>query len=268
MGLIIGGIVCLLIGMGTFLLSRYERAKYESIVLAHPAQAGQLQEMGAEIATAVGSGNWRDYVKVSGMVQCAEPLRSDFSQSACVYFSAVITREYEEEIITTDKDGHQVRNNQRRSETISSNNRSIPFQIQDSTGVITVNPHGASVESIQTINEFRPNQPRDGILRFENFALTLGDRQFSPTTTTLGYRYQELIVPVEHHVFVLAAVSDASGEPILLKPSNSRYKFLISTKPETEVSENARQSANVTWYGSLFFGGVGLVLVIMGIIGR
>lgn len=263
MGLIIGGVVCLVIAIGAFFISRYEKSKYESIILAHPARVGELQEMGEVIAQTVGVGNWRDYVKVSGMVQSDRPLLSEFTQSACIYFASSIAREYEEYITATDKDGNRVEKIQKRSETVFSNSRSIPFQIQDGTGAITVDPRGANIEAIQTVSEFQPYQPLDSLLRFGTFTLALGDRD--TMGTTLGYRYQESIVPVGGSAFVLAHLSDAQGQPMLLKPTNSRYKFVISTKPETEVSENARQSATTAWYAALGFAGVGVVLVVLGI---
>lgn len=83
---------------------------------------------------------------------------------------------------------------------------------------------------------------------------------------TTGYRYSESVIPVGRRVFVLGAVSDSSGMALISKPSNSKYKYIISTKSEEQVAKEARGSANTAFYGMLASFAISFLLVFFGLL--
>jgi hypothetical protein len=67
-------------------------------------------------------------------------------------------------------------------------------------------------------------------------------------------------------VFVLGAVSDSSGMALISKPSDSKYKYIISTKSEEQVAKEARGSANTAFYGMLASFAISFLLVFFGLL--
>ncbi len=83
---------------------------------------------------------------------------------------------------------------------------------------------------------------------------------------TTGYRYSESVIPVGRRVFVLGAVSDSSGMVLISKPTNSKYKYIISTKSEEQVAREARGSANTAFYWMLASFAISFLLVFFGLL--
>ena len=156
MGFYIGGATSAIIGIILFFVYRHNLAKYQSIKLATPAKAGNLVRIFEGVAEVAGSGQWKDYVKLSGTVQCQHPLYSPIKREPCVYYSSSVVREYEETETRTDSDGHTVTDVTRKTETISHEVRSVPFEVRDETGAIAVDPSGAAIEPLEILNRFEP----------------------------------------------------------------------------------------------------------------
>ena len=331
MGFYIGGATCFVIALILFFVYRYNLAKYQSIKLAIPAKAGDLVRIFEGVAEVTGSGQWKDYVKINGTVQCEHPLTSPLKQEPCVYYSSSIVREYEETETRTDSEGEPVTEVNRRTETISSEVRSVPFQIRDETGEITVDPNGAAFEPLEILSRFEPEgsgsrrraygyeRPSYGSAQsgggggyggyrserrdrgyeeseygdygssgdrgygsaqsggggdYGGYRSERGDRGYGYEEAsygdrgerTLGYRYTESVIPVGRRIFVMGAASDSSGIVLVSKPTQSKYKFIISTKSEEQVAKDARKSANMAFYGMLASFAIGILFVFAGLI--
>src|ERR1700722_12952623 len=65
-------------------------------------------------------------VKIKGTLRSATPLTAEFSQKTCLYYRAVIEREYDEEVTETDDEQKTQSRTERRSETIRSQVKYAP----------------------------------------------------------------------------------------------------------------------------------------------
>jgi E3 Ubiquitin ligase len=260
----IAGVICIIVGVVLFFLQKYQREKLQSIRLANAVSAADIHRLAQAVGQEIGTGSWKDYVKLSGTVRCDRPLMSELKQVPCVYYSMQVMREYEETVTRTDSEGRETRETERGSEQISSNSQSTPFQIDDGTDSVMVNPTGAKIETVSVLDEFRP-EPRDGLLSYGNFSLALGSLGVGGGRRTLGYRYRESILPLERRVFILAAVGDTTGEIALQKPSETGRKFLISLKSEEQVMGDAAKSAKILLWVMIACWLIGPILVIAGL---
>ncbi|MGJ3249152.1 MAG: E3 ubiquitin ligase family protein [Elainellaceae cyanobacterium] len=268
MGWLATGIVLLGIGLVLFFVQRSQRARSLGIKSARAATIAELAQMADEIAAEIGRGNWREYVGLRGTITCDRPLISELKQEPCVYYTMTVRRDYEETVIRKDSEGRSRREVQRGSEIVASNKRSIPFQLQDATGTITVNPEGAHIDSVDILNDFRPDQLSSRSLSYGNFSITVNTPITQGDRHTLGYRYSEAVLPVGRTVFVLAELSDEFGERMLQKPTQARQPFLISLKAPNELATHADRAANRAHYAMLICLVAGLVLVIVSLVVR
>ena len=256
---IVGGI-CLIAAIVLFFIHRYQSAKLFSMLSAEAVTVAGLKETATAIVASVGVGSCREYVKVKGMIRCDTPMLSELTQEPCVHYQMQVIREYEETVTRTNSEGEKYQETERKSETISSNQRSITFQLQDDTGEIEVNPNNANIETIQVLNEFRPGHAQGGMLTFGNFSVALGGSQGG--RKTLGYRYQESILPVDRQAFIVAMASDSSGKLMLQKPAQGSQKFLISLKDEESLVHSTKNTVRNLQYAMIGLGGLGLLLVL------
>lgn len=260
------GIILIAIGVILFFVRKSKRAKAFNIKSARPASAAELQETAAHIAKEIGSGSWRDYVKMRGRVQVKEPLESELGQQACVHYAMTVTREYEE-TVTEARGGKATTKTRRGSETVASNKRSTPFFVVDSSGQVLVNPDGASIETVKVLDEFRPGASSGGTLSFGRFSLAMSGGTPEGRRRTLGYRYTESILPVDESVLVVGNVSDSTGEVTLCHPTEGDREFIISLKTDEQLTAAAARGARSARYGMIACWGIGLILLVVGLLG-
>lgn len=257
---IVGGIL-IMVGIVLYFVHRRHTGRLGHMKRLRTSTVKSLQETAQAVAQEIGAGSWGEYVEVKGKIQCDRPLSSELSQTPCVYYETKVVREYEETY--TDSDGH--RRTRRSSDTVSSNNQSIPFWIEDSTGRIEIEPEGADIDAIQTMNEFRPQGGGGSQVSFGNFSFSF-DVHIGSGGRTLGYRFVERLLPLDRRAYVLARVSDHSGRLALVKPTESGQVFLISLKSEEQLTTSSQKTADLTFYGMFASLGIGLVLVIADLI--
>lgn len=195
-----------------FFGQRRQRQRVRSLQLAHEVTVAELQQLAADIASEIGGGNWRDYIKLNGVIRYDHPLVSELKQALCVHYQMSVTREYEETVSKEDCEGKTVRETQRGSATVASNRRSVPFYLEDATGRIEVDPDGSNPDTIKALEDFRPEEA-GGMIAYGQFSRVVesssGDRR------TLGYRYREAILPVDQQAIVVGMLSDRGGRLIL-----------------------------------------------------
>ncbi len=257
---IVGGIL-IIVGIVLYFVHRRHTGRLGSMKRLRTSTIKSLQETAQAVAQQIGAGSWGEYVEVKGKIHCDRPLTSGLSETPCVYYETKVVREYEETY--TDSDGD--RRTRRGSDTVSSNKQSMPFWIEDSTGRIEIEPEGADIDTIQMMNEFRPDGGGGSQISFGNINFSVNLNSGSGGRT-IGYRFEEKILPLDRRVYVLARVSDHSGRSTLVKPTESGQVFLISLKSEEQLTASSQKNADLTFYGMFASLGVGLVLVIADLI--
>ncbi|MDX2256556.1 MAG: E3 ubiquitin ligase family protein [Pseudanabaenaceae cyanobacterium bins.39] len=257
------GIILLVIGLILFFVQKNYSTKLRSIRLATFSTIADLQEIANAIAGEIGNGNLREYVKVRGTIRCNRPLISELKQEPCVYYTMRVTREFEETVRSTDSNGKSQTETRRGSETISSNTQSLPFQVQDSTGMITVVVDGGDIETVKVLDEFQREGSSTSI-SFGSFNIStssnFGDRR------TLGYRYTESILPCDREVLVIGTAVDENGKLTLRKPIQSDRKMIVSLKSEEELTKATANAAQGLFYGMVACLVIGFILLVVGLV--
>jgi hypothetical protein len=240
------GIILLIISGILFWVQRNQKQKIFSIKSARKVTAAELNETASGVAAEIGGGSWRDYVKVWGKIQVEEPLLSEHTRQKCVHYQAKVLREYEETVTTRNSEGEVERKTERKSETISNHKQAIPFQLVDETGTVQVNPDNADIETLKVMDEFR--------------------RESDGRSGTLGYRYVELLLPLNRNILVVGAASDLTGQVVLGKPTDSDNKYVISLKDEETLAASVEKSAQFTFIAMVALAILGAVLILVDLI--
>ncbi|MBE9141000.1 E3 ubiquitin ligase family protein [Nodosilinea sp. LEGE 07088] len=263
----IAGIIFIAIGAVLWWVQRRQQGRCTQLKLARPSQAADLTATADAVATEIGGGHWRDYVWLRGSIQAASPLTSELKQLPCVSYTSTVVREYEETVREKDSDGHMTTRTQRGSETISEHRQQIPFDLVDRSGAIRVDPEGAQIERVEVLNEFRPGTPAGNMLSFGPFSLVLSSDSGHGNRKTLGYRYQETVLPLDRPVLVVGMVCDRHSSLTITKPDQANQPFIITLKTHEALTQAVNQSAQVALWTMVGCFGVGAVLVLAAIVG-
>jgi hypothetical protein len=256
------GIILIIASVVIYLFKRHHTKKGFSVRSANSATVNELALTAQSVSQEIGGGSWRDYVKVWGVVTSATPLISELKQEPCVYYKMSVCREYEEVVRKRDSDGNWSNETRRGSETVSSNERKISFFVKDDTGTILVDPDQGAIETVKILDEFRQDDNMRGSLSFGAFSLSLGANVGGKKT--LGYRYQESILPLGCHVLVVGEVSDETGQLVLRKPVTKKQNYIISLNSPEVLVKKIKQTETILLYSAIASGVIGIILIIMG----
>lgn len=249
-----------------FLVSRSLGAKVLAVAGTETSSAASLAELAASVAKEIGPGSFSQTAELKGRARALEPMKADFSGTPAVWYECIVTREWEEDYWETDKDGNRQRRTRRGSEQVSLNRREPPFELEDDSGRIRVDPRGAKLEPEKTWSSFDTSGGSSigvGSFVFQALVGAAGGRR------TLGYRFQERCIPEGRELYVLGEVSDTGGVLCLRKPEKGRY--LVSTRSEEAILAGAKTGllwtrilAGVAALGALVVLGFALVPALLG----
>ncbi len=258
------GIILIIAAVVLFFVQRHYRLKLRSLKLANTVTTAGIKRLAADVAAEIGGGSLREYIKVYGRVKADQPLTSELKQIPCVYYSMSVTREYEVRVRSEDSEGRTEWRTERRSDTISSNTQSTPFCVQDAQGEVWINPMDAGVETVQVLDEFRP-EANNNRLSFGNFSFNLDVSFGDSGGKTLGYRYKESILPLDRQILVVGEASDQTGRVEIGKPQEKGRKFFISLKSEDTLTSHTKDTILYTTWGAIGCGILGFILLVAGL---
>jgi hypothetical protein len=265
--MVIAGIVFFVISAILLVVRITTQKKLFEIQSTETFSTKDLQNLYSSVKTEVGAGGFSKVVEVKGSVKCESPLNAELSAQSCVYYSMSVVREFEETVEEKDSDGNYRTVTKRGSETISSNTQSVPFYVEDETGKILINPNDANIDSQKVLDKFESAEYASGsMLTFGGFSLNLGG--LLSGRRTLGYRFQESILPLGRKVYVLGEATDTSGELAIQKPREKGKKYIISMKSEEELVSGAKSTIKWTLYAAIACDAIAVVLIILGILGK
>ncbi len=235
--MLIAGIVAAVIGAILLIVRTGQVKKGALIAGTETSRVGELQETAKGVAQEIGAGSFNQFVEIKGTIVCDTPLTSELAKLPCVHYSMTVTREWEETYWDKDSEGRSVQRTRRGSDIVASNSRSTVFYVDDGSGRIRVNPEGAELIKEKAFSQFQPGEAQGSTLRIGSLTFNIGNIALSlgGGRRTLGYRYEEHIIPVGKPVYILGEASDAGGELTLIKPAEKGKKFLISVKSEEEL---------------------------------
>lgn len=255
-------LLCLGVFGSSFLfywLSKLQARKAQSLRLTAETKIAQLQDICTSVAQEMGAGSFRQKVKLRGTATSKEPLISEITQTPCLGYKAQVIREFEVLVWEKDSEGREIQRRQRQNEVLASNSRSIPFYLNDGTGQIKVHPDGAQIETQKTRSEFQP----------AHSTLSLGSFQIDFSTIpggTLGYRYEEEILPLDTDLSLVGEASDQDGTLVIRKPENREDLFLVSPRTFDELAAGSKTLQSLFFALSIGLALLGAGILLLGVI--
>jgi hypothetical protein len=260
--LFIFGAIALVVVPVLLLIRAAQARKLYQMQSVETSSVAQLEETRAQM-----QGGFIQRAEVKGQAECDSPLAAEFTDSPCVAYSIKLVREYEETRWETDSEGHREQRTSRGSETLSSNERRLPFTLRDSTGGIKVIPDGAELVMESSLSRYETSFP-GGRFSVGSFAFDLGQAALGGGRRTLGYRYEERIIPVGRELYVLGEAFDSGSGLAVRRSSTKGERFIISTKSEEELTASAAKAVTGLLIGAICAACLGLGLLVAGFLTR
>lgn len=257
--MLVAGIVLLVLTLIFAIVHIVQRRKIGHLLTAKQTTIGELANTANAVAGELGGGGFEEMSALMGTVQCPEPLVAPLSGRPCLYYSMSVKRRYEEDYEREDSEGNRRMETRRGTETMSTQSEGTAFALVDASGTLPVHADGIDWSAqIETVDRFEPQQG----------GLNIGFGRFSMTVTapggrrrTLGYEYEEHIVPVDGQFTVVGLVSDKSGA---LAIGRGGPLFTLTRKTRDELIGSAKGTAHWTGIASGIGLIVGAILTIVG----
>jgi len=263
-------IVLIGVGVGLYFGYRAQGKKLFQIKATQTFSSAELVQEAMDVEEGLGEkGSYNKIVEVKGKVACTNPILSELSRKECVHYSMSIVRKWEEKYWETDSEGRRVQSTRQGSDTVAHNERSIPFFVEDSTGRIKINPEGAEMVREKVFSQFKPGDISSGSISIGSFSISIPSIISGSGRRTIGYEYEESIIPVDREIYVLGEAVDSSGELTMQKPYDNKQKFIISIKSEEELKRSIEGTMKAMLIGGIIseLGGISIMILrILGIL--
>jgi len=257
--MLIAGIVVLILTAVFSIIHVVQRRKIGHLLTARTTTIGELANTARAVAGELGGGGFTEMAALNGNVQCDTPLVAPLSGRPCLYYRMSVSRRYEEEVERRDSEGRVTRSVRQGTETMSTQEEGCRFDLVDASGTLAVDADGLDWDArIETVDRFEP-QAGGLTIGFGRFSMNV--RDVGGGRRTLGYEYEEHIVPVDGRFTVIGEVSDRSGT---LAMGRGGPLFTLSRKTRDELIGNAKGTANWTGIASGIGLIVGAILTIVG----
>jgi hypothetical protein len=240
---LVGAGVAALLAGGMLYPSRRAQARHRSMYLTETTTTSTLRSLQEAATSAAGAGAFRQQVELSGRTVAAPSglLTSEMAKAPCVWHRHRVTRKYRE--VSRDSKGN--RRTSTREEVMTEDVTPDAFLLRDGGGEITIVPSGEVDGARKSLSEFREeNQDRTEV-KIGSFSFSFAG---SGDGDTLGYEYEEWVLPPDTAIFVQGEASDRDGALQVAKPEGKGDLF-ISTKSEADLLKDASHDARL--YGVL-----------------
>lgn len=261
------GVVLVLAAAGLLLAAGAQKRKLDLMTGTQTTTAAELKGLAESVAKDIGAGSFAETAEVKGTIRCDHPLTSELTNTPCVYYEMKVTREYEETYWDTDSKGNRTQRHRRGSETVSQNTRGCPFDVEDATGRIAVDPTGAAITAEKVYDRFEQGEPRGTALSIGRWTLNLASIALGSGRRTLGYKYEEKLVPLGRPIYVLGEAADSGGQLVIRKPTKKGTAFIVSLKSEEELTKSATGANKGLTIGAGVLAVAGVVIGVLDLLG-
>lgn len=236
------GLIALGVGVACAVGYVLTQRRLGHVLAARQSTIGEVAAMARTVGDEVGADAFSEYVTLAGEVRCPAPLQSPLGGRECLHYQLSVRREYEETYEERDDKGNVRQRTRRGSETLSEEERSTPFALDDGSGQVTVQPEGADLDPLQeSVDRFEPGEgPASGRLQIGGLDIRIGG--LGRGRRTLGYRYQEHVFAPGGRVTAIGQVTSgrdgltlATGGPVLLISGRSRQEIVRGTQRRAKV---------------------------------
>ena len=252
--LLIVGVVLLLIGIALYIGSAKTIGKLNAIQSTDLSKIKNILENFEGLSNAHGAGNFSLFTKMNGKAFSTNPIHAEFTKKPCVYYRVLLEQEYETLVITENKEGNPAKRWERKTKKlIDTENKVLDFLLKDETGEIPININDSGLKGIVSYSKFEKEPPNTSIFNIEGFNLMNGTN-----SKTIGYRYEESMIPIGQPLFVLGDANDRNGKLMVSAPVLKENPFIVSTQTEDEIRKAIKRSAANTKIG-------GIIAVVIGV---
>jgi len=266
MAAIIIGIVLIGLGVLMIFLRRKKSDQLLEIKATQTSTAKDLTDMCKSINEELGStGGFKQQAEVKGVVKCDKPIYGELSKQPCVYYEMNVSERFEEVYYEKDAQGNSQRRTRTGSTSVASNSQRIPFQLEDATGRVTVNPNSANIDPVQVVSKYEQNFSGNRV-SFGSFSFNIAAR--SGDRRVLGYEFTEKIIPLDRNIYVLGEASDSSGQLMIQTSSEKGKPFIITLKSEEELTKATEGSIKAMMIGAVVCWILGAAAIAYGIVGK
>lgn len=266
-GLLIGGAVVALIGLILWISKNKKEGKSALLSVTETSKVSEVKENYESMRSSMGDGNFTHFCEVKGVAFTDTPLTSELAKKEVVYFSSKVIYEYEKLEEKRDSQGKVTRNWVKKSDTVSDNTQwASGWGIKDDSGFIHIDPAKAELHAVQIHSSFEKEPHADALLKFNIGGMSIGLGDKNPGKRTIGYRYTEMAIPLNHQLYVIGDANDREGKLQMAKPKESRYPFIVSTKSESEISGDLGSSIKGLKIGAYICWAIGAGLAVYGVI--
>jgi len=256
---LIAGIVLTLLSPAFIYMRRKSQDKLLEIKSTQISPVKDLQELFQSVKEGLGTtGGFKQLTEVKGVVKCVEPLKSPLSQKPCVYYEMSVVQNFKE------------LGSPKSARPIASDSQAIPFEVDDATGRITVNPKGALIEPVQVLSKQEQNIPGRNSISYGEFTLNFNVSQevAAGGGKIVGYELTEKIIPLERPVYVIGEATDASGSLAIQRSSEKGKPFIITVKTEEDLKKDTEARINILKIGAMVSLIAGLGAIVYAIFGK
>lgn len=234
---IILSIFLFLVGGGLFLASIKQGKKLQQMKITETYDVNEIIQEAKDVAEGLGEkGSFNKIAEVKGKILCDTPIKSELAQIDCVHYSMKVTRNWEEKYWETDAEGNKTQRIRTGSDVVASNDRSVPFYIEDNTGKIKIDPAGSEMYKEKVYSRFLQGEPNGPSITIGSFSFNFGNVSPGSGRRTIGYTYEEHAIPLNRNMYVLGEAVDNGGDLRITKPKDKENKFIVSLKSEEELS--------------------------------
>lgn len=220
-------------GVCAFLAYRSKR-RVHAMVTTETYTVRELRELATASAQAAGEGVFELRCEVVGKTRPGESgvLRSELGRRKCVWHAHRVTREYwVRKSVYDHNTGGRKTVSEKKSEVVSERRSEESFMVEDATGRVPVRVGDVDIDGkIKAVDRYEPAKATK-VLKIGNFRLPLEGRS---SGGTIGFRYEEWILPVGVRTYVLGTARDASGRIEITDPS------IVSTRDEQQLIRESR----------------------------
>jgi hypothetical protein len=245
-----------LLAAGGAYLSFVQKKKTEGLVtelkFMKAVPLSELKESWQSLSDEGMADGFRDLVETNGKADTDGEVKAPYSNVPCAYYEATVTREFEKEERSTDKDGKVKTRRTRSSETVSSRKSPSPLYVTDGDVRVGIDLDGATLHLKDGEDRFEPYESNKTYTFF-------GVRFSAPSgVRTLGFRYKEKLIPAGHPLYVVGEARHSAGALRIGRPSEKGKPFIVSVKSEEEVIAGMQGSAKMVFY-------LGIALMVVGV---
>jgi hypothetical protein len=256
--MLIAGIVCLVLAAVAAGIAWWQHRAHKQLLSVEGSTCGDLRQLADAVSVEAGAGLFRQRCELSGTVQPAHvgTVQAPQTKREGVWYRTKVTHEYWD-YDYVERNGRQVRERTRQSETLTDDQSDAPFAVDDGTGQAIVYPEKAEIhEPEQVYDQFEEKTTRSAGL------LELIGASFLGNDETIGYRREEWLLPVGTKVFVQGEVVDEDGK--LHLRDVEKGEFRVSTKSEAELIASAASGRKWATVAAVAFAVIGVALAVAG----